>query len=178
MDDDGVVSSHGRPCVSCRKRKVKCDKTRPCSNCSKAKQLCTYENNENSSIIQSDNRTGIAQTDGDLRERLARLEALMAKMLVRDSASANPSASGERLEDADHALKQISPSRQLLPSTPPAIIEHPGALVGQILFQEGYSAYFDSDFWPGLIGEVRILPCSKDELIIESNLDRRSQTFI
>lgn len=26
--------------------------------------------------------------------------------------------------------------------------------VGQIVFQEGYSAYFDADFWPGLVNEV------------------------
>jgi hypothetical protein len=155
MDDDVATSAHGRPCVSCRKRKVRCDKTRPCSNCSKAKQLCTYESNEHNSITQSDNRTAIAQTDGDLRERLARLEALMAKMMVRDSASASPSASGDRLEDTDHALTRQSPS-QLPPTTPPAIIEHPHAPVGQILFQEGLSAYFDSDFWPGLVSEVPI----------------------
>jgi len=159
MDDDSVASAHGRPCVSCRKRKVKCDKMRPCSNCTKSKQLCTYESHENNPVLQDDNRGSIAQTDGDVRERLARLEALMAKMMVRDSASASHAMAGEGSEHTDDALRSRSQS-QHLPSTPSAIIEHPHAPVGQIVFQEGYSAYYDSDFWPGLISEVQYCPSS------------------
>jgi hypothetical protein len=101
--------------------------------------------------MQSDSRTGPSQTDGDLRERLARLEALMAKMMVRDSVSASYSAGGGILEDT----KELSPGRDLLPTAPPAVISDGGAPVGQILFKEGYSAYFDSDFWPGLVDEVK-----------------------
>lgn len=32
--------------------------------------------------------------------------------------------------------------------------ETSSAVVGQILFQELYSAYFDSDFWAGIVTEV------------------------
>ena len=106
--------------------------------------------------MQSANRTGTVETD-DVRERLARLESLMAKMMVRDSVSASASAGGESLEDTDRALKQLSPTRDALLATPSVTVETNGAPVGQILFQEGYSAYFDSDFWPGLINEVRTI---------------------
>jgi hypothetical protein len=77
------------------------------------------------------------------------LEALMAKMMVRDASASPPS-----LEDSDRPLNQIPPSAQLLAPTTPAVDGRTVAPVGQILFQEGMSAYFDSDFWPGLITEV------------------------
>ena len=150
MDNDGIASAHAKPCISCRKRKIRCDKTRPCSNCARSKQLCTYESNDSGSMTQSDTRNAAGQNDGDVRERLARLEALMAKMMVRDSASASPKTS---LDDGDH---QLPPSSQLLGSTTPPVHQQNAAPVGQILFQEGLSAYFDSDFWPGLISEVGI----------------------
>lgn len=73
----------------------------------------------------------------------------MAKMMVRDASASPPS-----LEDSDRPLNQIPPSTQLLAPTTPAINGRTVTPVGQILFQEGMSAYFDSDFWPGLITEV------------------------
>ncbi|KAF2670742.1 hypothetical protein BT63DRAFT_423045 [Microthyrium microscopicum] len=80
----------------------------------------------------------------------------MAKMMVRDSASASPGETDEGQQDTQDAMRLRHQSLQLS-SSPPASIEHPQAPVGQIVFQEGYSAYYDSDFWPVLISEIEDL---------------------
>lgn len=166
----GDGAAHGKPCHGCRKRKVKCDKSRPCSNCTRSKQLCTYESFDTEA---SDTQTVAASANGDVHERLARLEALMATMMVRDGVSA---PSEEHLDRAVKAKPRISPSSSV------HTLEHitnktnttaKGAPVGQIVFQDGHSAYFDSDFWPGLITEVSSYPSSQEELDIDMLSDRR-----
>jgi hypothetical protein len=165
-DGEGIASGHDRPCVSCRKRKVKCDRTRPCSNCSRSKQLCTYESsNAGTTSPRVGSQTGTQMTDGDIRERLARLEALMAKMMVGDSAgetaTSSPKHSGGSLYEGDHTRKSNFSSttrtlpQQIQPIRSQSINGSANLPVGQILFQNGYSAYFDSEFWPELIIEVR-----------------------
>lgn len=142
-EESNNLQSHDKPCASCRKRKIKCDKTRPCSNCSRSKQLCTYESNDASNGGQSEYRTGDLDADGNVRERLARLEAFMASVLAR----------GGGVEGGSHASSSSTPN-QVRDFTPPLVNSGICGPVGQIVFQEGYSAYFDSDFWPGLINEV------------------------
>jgi Fungal Zn(2)-Cys(6) binuclear cluster domain len=156
-DREGSASAHGKPCVGCRKRKVKCDKNRPCSNCSRSKQLCTYENPDAGASLGIDSHAGMP-TDSSILDRLARLEDLMATMLVRgDSAS-------ERQDEVERSPVTIPPasrnesanqvSRSQVPSSSP--LAGMGSPVGQQIFQEGFSGYFDSEFWPGMITEVRI----------------------
>jgi len=145
--------AYAKPCNACRKRKVKCNKNRPCANCSKAKQLCTYENYES---LSSDAIVNVAPSahDGDVHERLARLEAMMASMMNRDPDSSSPTNSLERVDD--------SVSRSYMP-TPPSLqqvvtVVPLGNPVGHIYFQDGHSAYYDSDFWASLISEVPLFP--------------------
>lgn len=71
-----------KPCIACRKRKVKCSKTRPCSNCARAKQLCNYDGDEPGPDTARQSIEGSA--DGEVRERLARLEKLMEMMMTRE----------------------------------------------------------------------------------------------
>ena len=40
MDTDGASKSYS--CLTCRQRKVKCDKRNPCSNCVKAEKPCSF----------------------------------------------------------------------------------------------------------------------------------------
>ena len=72
-----------KPCIACRKRKVKCSKTRPCSNCARAKQLCNYDGDEAGPDTARQSIEGSA--DGEVRERLARLEKLMEMMMIREN---------------------------------------------------------------------------------------------
>lgn len=148
-----------KPCNACRKRKVRCDKLRPCSNCSRSKQSCTYDTGSNGQHT-SDDITRSSSGDEELRERLARLEKLMATMTVGEGAAKvsarnslkttnetlnNPTINTQETQYQQPSFTDISSSSLTLLATVP---------VGQIVFQEGEGAYFDADFWPGLICEA------------------------
>jgi hypothetical protein len=156
------TSALAKPCIVCRKRKVKCSKTRPCSNCSRAKQLCLYDGDESGPDIARQSIERSASTDGEVRERLARLEKLMEMMIVGENGGvATRSSPGFGIAVAKNALPDlthkpsISPSlSQLSHTRTTPVIEISSAPVGQILFKELHSAYFDSDFWAGLVTEV------------------------
>lgn len=164
---DGTPVAHGKPCLGCRKRKIKCDKTRPCSNCARSKQLCTYESFDGSAgethtatILGS-----VPLGTGDVHERLARLEALMGSLMVRDSGSTkqSPQSTIELEKDSESA----TPGKSEAFHQAPSLARSGAAPVGQILFQEGYSAYFDSDFWPGLINEIEDLRHYFDPVLVK-----------
>jgi hypothetical protein len=145
---------HSKPCIGCRKRKVKCDKTRPCSNCTRLKQLCIYESLNGSEGQTEQTGDNPSSSDNELRERLGRLEIMMAAMMASGQAgdvTGSPNASPFRHSSSPNATPSHSLDLEILPASHPNI-EH--APVGQIIFQEGHSAYFDSDFWPGLVNEV------------------------
>jgi hypothetical protein len=153
-----------KPCIACRKRKVKCSKTRPCSNCARAKQLCNYDGDEPGPDTARQSIEGSA--DGEVRERLARLEKLMEMMMIRENGgvatrrSPEISAAGS-VAAAKDSLSRLTHKPSLSPSlsqpshqnTVPAVGAS-DAPPGQILFQDLHSAYFDSDFWAGLVTEV------------------------
>ena len=144
-DGEGSASVHGKPCLGCRRRKIKCDKNRPCSNCSRSKQLCTYENPDAGTSLGIDSHAGMP-TDSSILERLTRLEGLMATMLVRGDPVTIPAVL------RSESMTQVS--RSQVPSSLP--LAGMGSPVGQQIFQEGFSGYFDSEFWPGMITEVCI----------------------
>lgn len=165
----GPVSSHSKPCVSCRKRKVKCDKARPCSNCHRLKQLCTYDTGDSLATAQEMNPS---VGNDDIRERVARLEALMATMMSRESNHSSPSSAHSQVENGqpysgNPQTRLPNTSVKFVGGTPTGA-EVGGAHgsnctcgnaakhypVGLKIFQEGSSRYFDSDFWPGLVSEV------------------------
>lgn len=86
----------------------------------------------------------MASSDADLRERLVKLEKMMAAMMV-PGREARPGL-GRSLS---------SPSfEENISSSFAAGTGNEAGPVGQILFQEGCSAYYDADFWPGMIPEV------------------------
>ncbi|KAF8855925.1 hypothetical protein BDZ45DRAFT_625738 [Acephala macrosclerotiorum] len=166
VDDPGAVSLHAKPCTICRRRKVRCDKLRPCSNCVRNKQVCTYETSDSRNDGSRPEANSPQPGDNDLRERLARLEHLMATMMVSREENATSTSRGSP-EAADQpplnnsARKSSSPNPQGLPahSHRPSTsrVVNTDVPTGQIVFQEGYSGYYDLDFWPGLIFEIEDL---------------------
>lgn len=138
--------AYDKPCNGCRKRKVKCDKTRPCSNCSKSKQLCTYE------LVEPVAGEGPAQ-DVNVHDRLARLEGLMAAMLINKDDGENISETEDQGDSLprQHSSRQAAPASAQIRALSKSLTKSP---VGHIYFQDGYCAYYDSDFWASLISEV------------------------
>ncbi|KAK0106862.1 hypothetical protein ONS95_003584 [Cadophora gregata] len=182
-DGEGsAASQHGRPCHGCRKRKVRCDKMRPCSNCVRSKQLCTYESSDSALGSSRDVNNAAMSTDAELRERLERLEALMKSMMVGETTpgrlgTSSPEFSNPSLRGSTTPTL-TAPGTQQYQTGISAVFSgverspnqnESGAPVGQILFQDGYSAYFDSDFWPGLITEVEDLRQLFDDPITDNN---------
>lgn len=157
-----------KPCISCRKRKVKCSKTRPCSNCSRTKQLCLYDGDEPEPGAARQSIEKNLSSDEEVRERLARLEKLMETMIMRESRetaiTSSPNIpSGASVAAVKDTLSHVTYQSSLPPNSPSQSsyakvnphIERQSAIVGQILFQEHYSGYFDSDFWAGMVSGVR-----------------------
>src|SRR6201996_7377678 len=69
-----VNSLNSRSCVTCRKRKVKCDKKHPCSNCARAGIECVFPAPGRAP------RKPRKPQDPDLAERLRRLESLVQSL--------------------------------------------------------------------------------------------------
>ncbi|KAK0116549.1 hypothetical protein ONS96_012407 [Cadophora gregata f. sp. sojae] len=121
-------------------------------------------------------------TDAELRERLERLEALMKSMMVGETTpgrlgTSSPEFSNPSLRGSTTPTL-TAPGTQQYQTGISAVFSgverspnqnESGAPVGQILFQDGYSAYFDSDFWPGLITEVEDLRQLFDDPITDNN---------
>ena len=74
---------NARSCVTCRRRKVKCDKKHPCSNCAKARIQCIFPSPGRAP------RKPKKPPEADLADRLRRLEGLF------ESLGGNPQAINE-----------------------------------------------------------------------------------
>jgi hypothetical protein len=70
-----ILSPNPRSCVTCRRRKVKCDKRHPCSNCSKAGIECIFP-----APGRAPRKPRLKPADPDLAERLRRLESLVQSL--------------------------------------------------------------------------------------------------
>ena len=70
----GKGDANPRSCVTCRKRKVKCDKKRPCSNCARASVECVFPKPGRAP------RRPRKPQDAELLARLRRLEGVVQKL--------------------------------------------------------------------------------------------------
>jgi len=68
------TGANPRSCVTCRKRKVKCDKKQPCTNCAKAHTECVFP------FPGRAPRKPRKPQDGELAERIRRLESMVQTM--------------------------------------------------------------------------------------------------
>ncbi|KAK3725919.1 hypothetical protein LTR37_000067 [Vermiconidia calcicola] len=179
------VDSHGRTlnprsCVTCRKRKVKCDKTHPCSNCNRAHIECVFPGPGRAP--RKARKTGDGR-DKELLERLRRLEGVVKGMGVEVPADEkeNSQAFRGQTEPRDRAGSREGPQPQQeddeptcidrdLPQEPYDIEpaesaqwvqeQQQGRLenqFGRLVVNEGKSRYVNSSFWANLSNEVEDL---------------------
>src|SRR5271156_1340843 len=133
-----ALSSPVKPCVTCRRRKIRCDRLRPCSNCSKVKQLCTYEHEE----LLSANLVPNEAAQEDLHARLSRLEKLIETMRAHDDGS------------------EISADK------PPIVTLNSQGVPGSIgtqIFIPGSSIHLSCMFWAAMAKEVEDMTCLLDD---------------
>ena len=150
-----------RSCVTCRRRKVRCNKQYPCSNCAKAKVPCIFPAPERAK------RRPRKPPDSEMMARLRRLEGVIQGMgmsVEEELAGANGDgmSSGASPDDMSMAQAgtQSSAVREGMSQMP--ISHSPGPMNGdmnndfsRLVVNEGRSRYVNNRFWATLGSEVR-----------------------
>lgn len=172
-----------RVCVTCRRRKVKCDKQKPCQNCVKAGTECVFPAKRSAMDGQS-------AADTELLHELRRLEPLFQSLVskINDDGAIEPAPQNKvpMLESVPHLPQTInvapihrppSPSRLECPTKDPGTVRLPslhgspitnnsvsgsevmpwspyGTTVGKLVKDSGRNRYISGFFWDALHMEV------------------------
>jgi hypothetical protein len=134
-----------RSCVTCRRRKVKCDKKQPCSNCVRAKIECVFPGPGRAP------RKSRKPPDGELLDRLRRLEGVVQTL----------NAQVEEHEQ-EAAERESKPASSGCPNSPRASstvavdnsVEGLENRFGRLVVDHGRSRYINNSFWASLNNEV------------------------
>ncbi|KAM0248593.1 hypothetical protein ACHAP5_003319 [Fusarium lateritium] len=106
----GAPLLNPRSCVTCRRRRVRCDKTMPCSNCRRAQSDCMYPApgrapRQTQAQMRPPPQSGSGQSERemDLMQRLRKLEGLVHEMNGQGAMSENDTevGNGESLRTQD-----------------------------------------------------------------------------
>ncbi|KAF2840997.1 hypothetical protein M501DRAFT_1010158 [Patellaria atrata CBS 101060] len=171
-------SSNGlnpRSCVTCRKRKVKCDKKQPCTNCTRQHIECVYPSPGRAP------RKPRKPADGELIERLRKLEGVVKSLglqveeeqalaeeanrkLETTASRPNPEQCSLALEKAKDIERREEFRRKTKEDTHVNGLE---TRFGRLVVDEGRSRYINNSYWASLSNEVEdlkgILNDSTDE---------------
>ncbi|KAL9115660.1 MAG: hypothetical protein Q9227_000028 [Pyrenula ochraceoflavens] len=155
-----------RSCVTCRKRKVRCDKRYPCLNCTKAGIECHFPGPGRAP------RKARKPPDNELLSRLRRLESVVQNFGVNVE------------DDRTTTQKQVHESR------PPAVTQTPSDKdyydadpkkmvpkavdkdFGRLVIGDGRSRYVTNSFWMSLGDEVAEMQYILDEPSSEEDEDQ------
>ncbi|PSN65272.1 hypothetical protein BS50DRAFT_575317 [Corynespora cassiicola Philippines] len=149
-------ASNPRSCVTCRRRKVKCDKKQPCSNCSRAKIECVFPGPGRAP------RKSRKPPDGELMERLRRLEGVVQTLNAQveehelEAAEREKTSSGSR--QGSVADCPYNGDRSNSPSViADNSVEGLESRFGRLVVDQGRSRYINNSFWASLNNEVEDL---------------------
>lgn len=136
-----------RSCVTCRRRKVKCDKKQPCSNCARAKIECVFPGPGRAP------RKSRKPPDGELMERLRRLEGVVqtlnAQVEEHEQEAADRERRGSSADCCPRGPGNDSPSVAVDNS-----VEGLETRFGRLVVDQGRSRYINNSFWASLNNEV------------------------
>ncbi|KAK9590797.1 hypothetical protein V6Z92_003886 [Aspergillus fumigatus] len=178
----GTHTAHDPPsirsCVTCRRRKVRCNKRTPCSNCVKAGIECVFPPPGRAP------RKSKRPHDAELLSRLRRLEGVIEHLSGKKSGAVEPlfTVSSPSQQEPGSASpqegRQTTPQTQgvqagkcpfVLDSDPKAVkprnLEHD---FGRLVIDEGRSRYVSNRLWASLGDEIEELqdildPSSSEE---------------
>lgn len=181
-----------RSCVTCRRRKVRCDKLHPCNNCNRAHIECIFP--APGRAPRKPRKVGEGR-DKELLERLRRLEGVVKGMGVdvpaKEGESANKEngdqerartgSTGQVYEASQNGGNSVAPTvtkdqadQDFQNKTQWVEEQQKGRFenkFGRLVVNEGKSRYINNSFWASLSNEVEdlkgILNQSSDE---EDNL--------
>lgn len=162
-----VTQPNLRSCVTCRKRKVRCDKRHPCSNCNKAAIECVFPGPGRAP------RRSRKPPDAELLARLRRLEGVVQHL------GKNLDEEGEKSEEAPKDEPMSVPTQDGAESAAKCVEEEvkiPKACgmfngpeprkksldgvsteFGRLVVDEGRSRYVSNKFWNSMSEEVSLI---------------------
>lgn len=165
----GPFVPNPRSCITCRKRKVKCDKKLPCSNCARAKIECIFPGPGRAP------RKSRKPADAELLERLRRLEGVVQNLNAQVEEHEQETAERER-DSNNNDSRQGSVSENCFTNTnakhSPSVavdnsVEGLENRFGRLVVERGRSRYINNSFWASLNNEVEDLKT----VLIESSDD-------
>lgn len=139
---NGKSTIHLLSCTNCRKRKVKCSKTKPCSACDRSSLNCSFPNRAR---LPRGRTGGSKTTNVELLGRVKKLEEMLDKAGGEtnvDGAKPSGPLSRDRLADPAQNL-DLKSGR-----TPEDLV------VRQCVQDEALDRYMGSNFWKSLTYEV------------------------
>lgn len=146
-----------RSCITCRTRKVRCDKKQPCSNCARAKTECTFPRPGRAP------RKSRKPQDVELLDRLRRLEGVVQTLNAQVEEHEQEAAERE----LDDGSRQASVSENCIarngsPRNSPSVVvdnsvEGLESRFGRLVVEKGRSRYINNSFWASLNNEVEDL---------------------
>lgn len=151
----GSQAPNPRSCITCRRRKVKCDKKQPCSNCARAKIECVFPGPGRMP------RKSRKLPDAELLERLRRLEGVVQSLNAQVEEHEQEAAERER----DNNSRQGSLSGNCFSSSsrdsPSVVVDNSveglESRFGRLVVEKGRSRYINNSFWASLNNEVEDL---------------------
>jgi hypothetical protein len=155
----GAAGFNPRSCVTCRRRKVKCDKKQPCSNCARAKIECIFPGPGRAP------RKSRKPADGELMDRLRRLEgvvqSLNAQVEEHEQQDAEREKNGTAVSGCPNGSAGVEqggcPSGRDLEGASVVVdnsVEGLETRFGRLVVDQGRSRYINNSFWASLNNEV------------------------
>jgi hypothetical protein len=160
-----------RSCVTCRRRKVKCDKKPVCTNCIKAHIECIYPSPGRAP------RKPRKPQDSELIDRLKKLEGVVQMLgsQVQPEDESSPAKDGEKQsegaetheEKIHKAIKELKDLKRQKREAEGDKKPPPGTTglenrFGRLVVEEGRSRYINPSFWASLSNEVCSIPCIRN----------------
>lgn len=153
-----------RSCVTCRRRKVKCDKKPKCTNCVKGNIECTYPSPGRAP------RKPRKPQDSELLERLRKLEGVVQMLgtaVPLEEGESPPKeeqdepqreeTQEERIQRACRELKELKKEKAAQDAAKgPQKDQALEKRFGRLVVDEGRSRYINPSFWASLSDEVGI----------------------
>ena len=129
MSNLSCSQPNSRSCLTCRRRKLKCDKQSPCSSCKKAHFDCSYQ------ALKLTQRKKRSDSNAALKARLETLEHLVQDL----NANAVKESGNQKLSLHILTDGNLKTSKREL---------------GRLVVEEGESRYIENSFWVALSNEV------------------------
>ena len=192
-------SLNARSCVTCRRRKVKCDKNYPCSNCTKGSIQCVFPAPGRAPRRPRQGGKVVSEREAELLKRLRRLEGVVEELsgqVELEAVKPSPSSDGSQTQkerdssggshhksnsvrvvgmDEGSGSKKAWIQRTFqLGAGPPKTefgIEQAQQGVGNLVLNEGKSTYISNPFWAKITQEVEEIREILDDQDFDSDSD-------